>query len=560
MDNLKTELHDANTNFMYGVENLGYLMTGAVVSQGRTMMSYVNQPKMQNRSLRALLAGAVALFSLFATTAQAAVPGITGTTFNLTASADYITTPDGAMLYSWGYGCTDSLPSSSFLPSSATTDYPAGNCPLMQLPGPTMIVHEGDTVTVTLTNHLPVAAGNTSMLFPGFDVTASQGVAGQLTMEAAPGGTATYTFTANKPGTYGYHSGTRSDLQIEMGLYGALIVLPTTTNGCTQGEYSLSAAAYSDTATGFNPTCYDREYLTQLSEMDVGIHQQAEAQKDGPGPIEATMEPYVPQYFFFNGRSFPDTVDAPYVAMYPHQPYSFAPQIHPGERLLIRVVQHGRVQHPLHIHGNHARILARDGNLLLSDTGKLAGPQTFTYTAIPGQTLDTIFTWTGKGLGWDLYNHALPVDPITGKVVSSGPTPTGNLYGDSQPCYPDASGFFTSASGAVPPVFNSSGVMTSGSENYGEYCADHGKAIPVTPPDPSVVANGQFYGGSPYLGLTGVGQQSLLAPGVLKQNPGAAYCYPWHSHHEREITTNNVFPGGMMTVMCILPPSLPVSE
>jgi hypothetical protein len=257
--------------------------------------------------------------------------------------------------------------------------------------------------------------------------------------------------------------------------------------------------------------------------MDVGIHQQAEAQKDGPGPIVATMEPYVPQYFFFNGRSFPDTVDAPYVAMYPHQPYSFAPQIHPGERLLIRVVQHGRVQHPLHIHGNHARILARDGNLLLSDTGKLAGPQTFTFTAIPGQTLDTIFTWTGKGLGWDIYNHT---------------------DGDGSVCTPDASGFHNVTTDA----------------NYGEWCGDHKKPIPVTPPDPSIVANGQFYGGSPYLGLSGVGQQTLLAPGVLKQNPGAAYCYPWHSHHEREITTNNVFPGGMMTVMCILPPGLPVSE
>ena len=38
----------------------------------------------------------------------------------------------------------------------------------MQLPGPTLIVTQGDTVTVTLTNNLPAAAGNTSILFPGF--------------------------------------------------------------------------------------------------------------------------------------------------------------------------------------------------------------------------------------------------------------------------------------------------------------------------------------------------------------------------------------------------------
>ena len=44
--------------------------------------------------------------------ALAAVPGITGsisgtaTTFNLSASANSITQPDGNAIYSWGYGCT----------------------------------------------------------------------------------------------------------------------------------------------------------------------------------------------------------------------------------------------------------------------------------------------------------------------------------------------------------------------------------------------------------------------------------------------------------------------
>ena len=493
-------------------------------------MNYANQMMKQSRSARALLVGAVALFSLHFTTAQAAVPGITtaNATFNLTASADYLTAPDGAMIYSWGYGCSPGF-APSFLP--ATVDFPVGNCPLMQLPGPTMIVHEGDTVTVTLTNSLPLAAGNTSMLFPGFNVTATGGVAGQLTTEATPASGAalglpvTYTFIANKPGTHNYHSGTRPDLQIEMGLYGTLIVLPASSAGCTQGDFSLAPSAYSNTPNGANPTCYDREYLMELSEMDVNIHQQVEAQMTGPGPVTATMEPYIPQYFWFNGRSFPDNVDLAYSIAYPHQPYNLAPQMHPGERMLIRVVQHGRVEHPLHIHGNHARILARDGNILLSatDPNKLAGSQTFTFTAPPGQTQDAIFTWTGKGLGWDIYNHKV---------------------GDGSTCIPDAKGFHSVAT----------------DPNYGEWCADHGTPIPVTPPDPSIVATGQYYGGSPYLGLTGTGQQTLLAPGVVKQNPGGAYCYPWHSHHEMETTTNNVFPGGNMTIMCILPPSLPVGE
>jgi len=34
-------------------------------------------------------------------------------------------------------------------------------------------VTEGQSVSVTLTNGLPTAAGNTSILFPGFNVTTS---------------------------------------------------------------------------------------------------------------------------------------------------------------------------------------------------------------------------------------------------------------------------------------------------------------------------------------------------------------------------------------------------
>src|SRR5512140_3671234 len=88
--------------------------------------------------------------------ARAAVPGITGPTFNLVASADYVSQPDGAMVFAFGYGC-DGAPA-GFAP------FP-GNCPQMQLPGPTLIVTEGDTVTVRLRNNLPVAAGKTSILF-----------------------------------------------------------------------------------------------------------------------------------------------------------------------------------------------------------------------------------------------------------------------------------------------------------------------------------------------------------------------------------------------------------
>ena len=69
-----------------------------------------------------------------------------------------------------------------------------------------------------------------------------------------------------------------------------------------------------------------------------------------------------------NGRSMPDDMDPNYAPQYPHQPYNGNPHMHPGELVLLRIIGQGRWQHPFHEHGNHVRVLARDGNLILSAT------------------------------------------------------------------------------------------------------------------------------------------------------------------------------------------------
>jgi FtsP/CotA-like multicopper oxidase with cupredoxin domain len=196
-------------------------------------MSHTNINTLIGRLLPATAAAFCAMFSQ----AQAAAPGITGPTFNLTAQPAYISQPDGQMVYSWGYGCNGTP--TAYAPATIT----GATCSTMQIPGPTLIVTEGQTVTVNLTNGLPTAAGNTSILFPGFNVTAScasgttgSDAAGLLTCEAKPGGAVTYTFTAGSPGTRAYYSGTQADLQVEMGLYGAIIVLPNAVaTACTTG-------------------------------------------------------------------------------------------------------------------------------------------------------------------------------------------------------------------------------------------------------------------------------------------------------------------------------------
>jgi FtsP/CotA-like multicopper oxidase with cupredoxin domain len=262
-------------------------------------------------------------------------------------------------------------------------------------------------------------------------------------------------------------------------------------------------------------------------------------------------EPYAPAYFMINGRSMPDDMDPNYAVQYPHQPYNGNPHMHPGELTLLRIVGNGRWQHPFHEHGNHVRVLARDGNLLLTANPdpalrKLAGPLLFTTTTTPGQTLDAIFQWTGKGLNWDIYGHT--DDPAKPTAAAD--------------CTPDANGYH-------------SGV---GDPNYYEWCADHNKALeskpfgqvgsdgPVTLPDANIGAAGAWYGGSPYLGFeaTGraVGSTPIPPSGTVANDPTAeaGYAYMWHSHSERELTTNNAFPGGMMMMMLVDPWAFVINE
>jgi len=525
----------------------------------------------------ALMAVAICLAPL----ANAAAPGITGPNFVLTAEAAYITQPDGRAIYSWGYGCKGSP--SGYAPQTMSGAF----CNTMQIPGPTLIVTEGQTVQVTLNNNLPSSAGNTSILFPGFTVTSTGGVPGLLTQEAAPGGTVMYSFTAGSPGTRAYYSGTQGDLQVEMGLYGAIIVLPSspvdcnstnpprtnlyhvmdyaTTNGiqgAPEKDFRLATSAYDHAK-----TCYDREYLFQFSEIDPNIHTQAAAQvSDTAGctagsagcSLNVPTEPYHPAYFMINGRSMPDDMDPNYAQQYPHQPYNGDPHMHPGELVLLRIIGQGRWQHPFHEHGNHVRILGRDGNLILSqgDSTSLAGPLFFTTTTTPGLAMDGIFYWTAKGLNWDAYGH----------------NPSSKDGNATIACSPDANGYNT-GSAAYAQI------------NYYEWCQDHDKPLQVAPfgdvagggpatlPDPNIFTNGPWFGGSPYLGpdatirATGCmagsdpqtnspncGTSGTTPPSGTIANPPsteAGFAFMWHSHNEREITTNNMFPGGMLMMMLV---------
>lgn len=303
-----------------------------------------------------------------------------GPTFNLTATSGYIYTPDGNTLFMWGY----TLSGNPF-----------------QMPGPTLCVNQGETVTINLTNNLPdppgaLGAENVSIVFPGqYNVSASGGVPGLFTAEAPPGGTVTYTFVASQPGTYLYESGTNPHKQVQMGLYGALIVRPS-----MGPNY-----AYNDPATQFDPS---REFLIVLHDIDPDLHRDVELGR----PYDVTR--ILDRYWTVNGRSFPDSAADNGVSWLPNQPYGALVRVTPYDPTtnplpaLIRYANAGMVNHPFHPHGNHLRTIARDGRLLRGPAGEDTSMESFTRTIGSGQTYDLLFWWKDVE-AWTSTGNPVPV-------------------------------------------------------------------------------------------------------------------------------------------------------
>ena len=277
-----------------------------------------------------------------------------------------------------------------------------------QHPGPVLCVDEGDTVTVILHNTLPEA---TSIMFPGQrDVLANGapaqpqvGGAGNVTSltdtAAADGGTITYSFVADDPGTFLYESGTDPETQVRMGLFGALIVRPA-----MGADY-----AYNRADSQFDP---DEEFMVLLSEIDPYLHQAVEQGK----PFN--MNSYHPRYWLINGRGFPDSIADNGASWLPTQPYGALAQVgefgpgHPDPGLA-RYLNVGTEDYPFHPHGNNGLVVGRDGRPLAGPAGEDLSFEKFAINIGPGQTWDVIFRW------YDAEDY----DPVTKPVPVHGAEP-----------------------------------------------------------------------------------------------------------------------------------------
>jgi FtsP/CotA-like multicopper oxidase with cupredoxin domain len=289
-------------------------------------------------------------------------------TFTLKTSSGYVYMPDGNTVFMWGF---------------ADPANPDPNLASFQSPGPALCANQGEDVVVNLTNELSEAV---SIVFPGQGRVTSTGGSGSglFTNEAAAqnaSGTdeVSYRFNAGQPGTYVYESGTNPAKQVEMGLYGVLVIRPA--NG--------SQFAYNAARTEFDPT---REHILLLAEIDPDIHLAVERGDS----IDVTKRH--PRYFTVNGRAFPDSIYDNFVPWLPNQPYGSLVRVRPvdltaGKPALIRYANAGLLNHPFHPHGNHMTVIARDGRLLQGPGGQDTSFQDFTRTVGAGQTYDLLFQW-----------------------------------------------------------------------------------------------------------------------------------------------------------------------
>ncbi|MGW6194658.1 multicopper oxidase domain-containing protein [Kribbella sp. NPDC055110] len=231
-------------------------------------------------------------------------------------------------------------------------------------PGPAMVVHQGDQVTVTLHNQL---AGQTvSLAFPGQALPAG----GEDTAGIATG-TRTYTFTAARAGTFLYEAGHTSGgaRQTAMGLAGAFVVLPS------------DGTAYGTQPADYPASQYDDDALVVLSEIDPAFN---------ANPAGFDLRKFSPKYRLINGKPFPAS-----------DPVA----TDQGHTVLLRYVNAGSLTHPMTVLGGLQTEIAQGGHPAHYSTTVAA------ESIDPGQTLDALVTMpTGPEAKLALYETARHLD------------------------------------------------------------------------------------------------------------------------------------------------------
>jgi len=206
-----------------------------------------------------------------------------------------------------------------------------------QVPGPQIRVREGDRVRVIVKNRLPES---TVVHFHGLEVPNNQdGVPFITQPPIKPGASFTYEFTVPNAGSHMYHSHHNAAKQVGMGLLGAFIVEPKDKSAEPQA---------------------DVDYVMILNDMAHG--------------------------YTLNGKGFPAT-----------EPISAKK----GQTVRVRYMNEGMQIHPMHLHGMHMTVIAKDGWPV---------PQPWkcdTLNIAPGDRWDVLVKCHNPGV-WAFHCHILP--------------------------------------------------------------------------------------------------------------------------------------------------------
>jgi len=201
-----------------------------------------------------------------------------------------------------------------------------------------------------------------------------------LTHEAAPaGGSAIYTWSNMKPGSYLYHSGTHMALQVQMGLYGGL-----------SHDSGVNEA--------YPGVLYDNEAVLFYSEIDPALHDAVAAGTYGTAGGPTSTYEYSPKYFLINGEPFVDLVTAP------------VPTGYVDERTLLRFFSASLESHIPTLNGPYVSIVAEDGNPYRFPRNE------YSLDLAPGKTRDAVFMPTAVA-DYALYDRALA---LTNNTASPG--------------------------------------------------------------------------------------------------------------------------------------------
>lgn len=269
-----------------------------------------------------------------------------------------INMPDGNQIPIWGY-------------AESQSSQP-------QIPGPVIESTVGDIIQINLVNMLTEAV---SMIFPGQNITPtpvkdSSGIFISYSAQAEPnGGTVSYTFTAERPGIFLYESGSSPHKQIQMGMYGVIIIRPA--------DYTVIKTAYG----GGTGTEFDVEQIMVLNEVDSQLHFAV----SNSTPFD--FQQYNPDYWTINGRSYPHTT-APNDSS--SQPFSSKVTASTGQKVLIRYINAGFQNHNIRLDHLLARIVAVDSVPLYSNSlDKTYNKNTITIA--PGESYDIIAAVNSPG-------------------------------------------------------------------------------------------------------------------------------------------------------------------